>query len=75
MLPAILSIFSIHRSAVLENQLDDVLDPALQISQQLFRETLQKTIENKHTRFMVGLFLKKLKMADCRFKYKTDDIN
>ena len=63
-LPSIGSIFANHRSDALDNNVDDMLDPALRISHELFQQTLRETVYNKHARFMVGVFLKKLKDAN-----------
>ena len=44
----------------LDNHVDDILDPALKISDNLFRETLKHSIDHEYSRFMVGTFMKKL---------------
>ena len=67
-LPSISTIFANHRSDALDNYVDDMLDPALRISHNLFQQTLRETVDNNHAQFMVGVFLKKLKNADQGFK-------
>ena len=58
-------------NADLDNNTDDVLDPALQMSQDLFYETLRESVSHEYNRFLVQKFLVKLSAADPGFKYKV----
>ena len=44
--PNIDKIVTTHSPDSLDNQVDDILDPALSISQKLFKETLKHSIDH-----------------------------
>ena len=69
--PEIPRILATHGQNALDNNVDDILDPSLCYSQELFEETLRETLDNGHARFLVGLFFKKLRAADPGFKYEV----
>ena len=52
--PNIDKIVANHSPDSLDNQVDDILDPAIEISPQLFKETLKHSIDHHYSRFMVG---------------------
>ena len=70
-IPNINKIVATHSPNSLDNQVDDILDPALNISPELFKETLKHSIDHHYSRFMVGMFMKKLQSADPGFQYRV----